>query len=149
MSDLVQSIVKIIPVEYRIRAKYPNITIYQNIKIKKDLNMKELEEKLNKIKMKGKPRTLMNPGHYLIYQYDDKPLIIVDLDTTEFLTTKYVIDYYGKMRVQQQASILLRLLKKMGYASYKRRILSTYRLGKNVEDVKNVMNEYIDFLKVI
>jgi hypothetical protein len=74
-------------------------------------------------------------------------MIIIDLDTGEFLTTKHVIEHYGLWKVKQQASIVLRLLKRLGYADYKRRVLSTYRLGTNKEDVQNFLNEYVQFIE--
>ena len=147
MSDLGKVIVKIVPVEYRRQAKYPNITIYYDVKIRNDIKTDEFRSKLSTIKMKKQPNVTANPKHYLFYQFDNAPMIILDLNTTEFLTTRYVIEHYGIGKVQQQASILLRLLKRLNYADYKRRVLSTYRLGRNKEDVKTFFNEYLRFIE--
>jgi hypothetical protein len=147
MSDLGSVIVKVMPVEYRRRAKYPNITVYYDVKIKKNIKTSEIRSKIETIKTKKKPNITANPYHYLFYQYDNAPMIIIDLDTGEFLTTKHVIEHYGLWKVKQQASIVLRLLKRLGYADYKRRVLSTYRLGTNKEDVQNFLNEYVQFIE--
>lgn len=145
MSNLSSEIVKIYPVEYDLHGKpYPRIVVYRNIKVRNDLTQQHME-KIKKLQLKREARTLSNPEHYLFYQYGEEPLIIIDLHTSEFLTTKPVIEYYGLMKVQHQASILLRLLKKCGYAKFKRIVISTYRLGDK-EEAKRIFREYIRLL---
>ena len=49
-------------------------------------------------------------------------------------TTKGTIEHFGLEQCEQQASIVLKILQKYGYANFKRITLSTWRLGDTREE---------------
>ena len=83
---------------------------------------------LGGLNLKKEPEIIVNPEHLVMYQYPDKPLIVMDLDNGCFLTTEGTVEHYGWRMVRHQASILLRLLKKFGASQSKRKAI---RYGKS------------------
>jgi hypothetical protein len=65
-------------------------------------------------------------------------MIILDLLEKKICTTKGILEEYGERFCQQQASILMRLLKKHKQANFKRVTVTVnpYRIGTSVEDRK-------------
>jgi len=134
--------VKVLPIEYQKTAKYPRIVVYRNIKLSKHLTQGIFDRLIEETRMKEKARAVFNPDNYVIYQYGMKPMLILDLEANEVLTYETVIQHYGLRKVQQQATILLRLLKKYGYAKFKRVVVSSYRMGNNLKENLEVFEAY-------
>jgi hypothetical protein len=139
-------LVKIIPIEYQKHNKYPRIVIFNNVKVNPDLTQQQFDEILQKANLKKKARGICNPHHYIFYNYSDEPMVVIDVETGEVFTTKTIIEYYGIRKAQIQASIILKILKRFGQAKFTRRILSTYRLGKDPETIKQIVEAYMDLV---
>ena len=86
--------------------------------------------------MKKKASVIQNQDRFIRYQYDGKPLIILDLLDRTIKTTKGTLDFYGERACQQQASILLRLLRSHKYAHFKQVSITVNpnRIGKTAKD---------------
>jgi len=138
--------VRVLPVEYQRTNRYPRIVVYKNVKLSKHLSQGVFDKLIEQTRMKEKARAVFNPDNYIIYQYGIKPMIILDLEGNQVLTYETVIRHYGLRKVQQQATILLRLLKKYGYARFKRVVLSSYRMGKNLRENIEVFECIINIL---
>jgi hypothetical protein len=139
-------LVKIIPIEYQKNNKYPRIVIFSNIKVNPNLTQQQFDEILQKANLKKKARGICNPHHYIFYNYADEPMVVIDVETGEVFTTKTIIEYYGIRKAQIQSSIILKILKRFGQAKFSRRILSTYRLGKDPETIKQIVDAYMDLV---
>jgi hypothetical protein len=139
-------LVKIIPIEYQKNNKYPRIIIFSNIKVNPNLTQQQFDEILQKANLKKKARGICNPHHYIFYNYDDEPMVVIDVESGEVFSTKTIIEYYGIRKVQVQSSIILKILKRFGQAKFTRRILSTYRLGKDPETIKQIVEAYMDLV---
>jgi hypothetical protein len=73
-------------------------------------------------------------------------MVVIDVETGEIFTTRTIIEYFGIRKAQIQASIILKILKRFGQAKFTRRILSTYRLGKDPETIKQIVEAYMDLV---
>lgn len=142
-------LIKIVPIEYQKTTKYkdrrhyPRIIIFTDIKLNPNLTQEKFDEILSKVPLKKKARGIANPKHYIFYNYGNEPMVILDLVTGEVFTTKTIIEYYGITKPQIQASIILKILKRFNQASFKRKVLSTYRLGTDKEAIEQIFNAYI------
>jgi hypothetical protein len=134
--------VKITPIRYDNHGKYPRIVVYRHVKISKHLTQGIMDKIVQQLKTKQKITAIMNPDNFIFVQYGTAPMIIFSLDDNQVLTTQTVINHYGMRRVQQQATIILRWLKKFGYAKFKGVTISAYRLGKTIDDVKEIVEAY-------
>ncbi len=144
LSEPTIDLVEVVPIEYhkaRIDKKTrsvhsPRIIRYRHLSFNPHLTLKELEEIIKKTKMKKKVSVHNNPDRFLFYQYVGMPTIILDLVDRKICSTKDIIKKFGESACQQQASILMRLLKQHRHANFKRVTVTAnpYRLGMTKED---------------
>jgi len=124
-------LVEIKPVEWDLKA-YRALR-YVNVIISKNLTQAEFEEILKRAKVEDS-RVVCNPNNYLIYQYRNRPLLYIDLENNKIFTHKSI---YGKEfdveDIEHQASIILRILRSFGKASFKRKFVNfnPKRIGYN------------------
>jgi hypothetical protein len=110
---------------------------YRNLSFSPNLTQKDIEFVIEHTRMKKRASVHNNPDRYLFYQYgDSKPLIILDMLERKICTTKGKLKEYGERICQQQASIVLRLLKKYKFANFKRVSVTAnpWRIGRTKED---------------
>ena len=137
-------LVEVIPIEYCNARKdkktqsvhSPRIIRYRDLSFNPHLTQKQLEKIIRETKMKEKASAHNNPDRYLFYQYGNMPMIILDLVDRKICTTIGIMKEYGESACQQQASILMRLLRQHGQANFKRVTVTAnpYRLGSTKED---------------
>ena len=142
------------PIEYQIRkekGRNPRIIRYRNLSFSLHLTQEIMNRIIKATKMKKNAVALNSGDQFVIYQYEGKPPVILDLLNQRVSTTKKALRQFGMRVCQQQASIVMRLLKKHGYAKFRRIsvTVNTYRIGKNREDRKLTYKAIEDLLKVI
>jgi hypothetical protein len=143
LSKLTVDLVGVVPIEFhkawidkKKSVHSPRIMRYRDLSFNPHLTQKQLEEIIKKTKMKKKASVHNNSERYLIYQYGGMPTIILDLFNRKICTKNDIIKKFGESACQQQASILLRLLKQHHHANFKRVTVTVnpYRLGMTKED---------------
>lgn len=140
-------LVEVVPIEYQkgrrevqagrmVTWHNPRIIRYRELSFNPHLNQKDLEKIIAKTKMKKKASAQKNSDRYLFYQYGKKPMIILDLVERIICTTKEILEEHGERACQQQASILMRLLKEHGHANFNRVTVTAnpYRIGRTKDD---------------
>jgi hypothetical protein len=134
--------VRVLPVDYQpTNRKYPRIVIPVEIEFSEDLTQEEMDFIAKNIKLKKEFKAISNPDNFIFCQYGEEPLIILDLNDNQILTTRTVIEHYGIKRVQQQASIILNYLKKYGLVKFRTRTISMHKLG-TIEEMKERIEAY-------
>jgi hypothetical protein len=127
------------PIEYQFKMpkyKNPRILRYRGLSFSPNLTQTILNRIIAKTRMKKKASAHQNPDRYIFYQYGQEPQIILDMLEHKIFVTKGTFKRFGERKCQQQASILMRLLKKHDYAHFKRIsiTLNPSRFGKTPED---------------
>lgn len=80
----------------------------------KDLTVKKLKEALIKANVDPDNFSVEERTGFIIYQYKDKPLIALNVVDGQFYTTQQMLEEYGIDYAQQQAYIIVEILKKHG-----------------------------------
>jgi len=149
MSDI--KIVKLFPIEVRWSGtkghrRYPAIVWYRDLSISTRLNQEVINRIIKELETIGQVHTIENPDNILYWQYHNplKPLIIIDMRELPptINTTEGTIQHFGLKECQIQAAIVLQILKRYGYANYKRVTVSTWRLGETPEDRKKLYEAF-------
>jgi hypothetical protein len=134
--------VRVLPVDYQpTNRKYPRIVIPVEIEFNENLTQEQMDFIAKNIKLKKEFKAISNPDNFIFCQYGEEPLIILDLNDNQILTTRTVIEHYGIKRVQQQASIILNYLKKYGLVKFRTRTISMHKLG-TIEEMKERIEAY-------
>jgi hypothetical protein len=148
MDKAIEDIVPIEPIEYqraRVEKKFyplnytihnPRIIRYRDFSFNINLTETILTKIVTKTNMSKNVKVNCFKDRYLFYRYSDKPAIILDLVERKVCTSKKMIKEYGESVCQQQASILMRLLKQHGHASFRRVTVTANpdRIGSTKED---------------
>ena len=147
-------LVKIDPIEYQYRRseirKSPRILRYRDLSFSPHLTRAILNRIIKNTKMKKKAMAHQNPDRYIFYEYNQKPQIILDMLERTINVSEGTLKKHGLRACQQQASILMRLLKKHRYAHFKRVSITANpsRIGRTREDravtfraLKNLFND--------
>jgi hypothetical protein len=134
-------LVEIQPIEYQFKMpkhKNPRILRYRELSFTPNLTQAILNRIIAKTRMKKKASAHQNPDRYIFYQYGQEPQIILDMLTRKILVTKGTFEQFGERKCQQQASILMRILKEHGYAHFTRKSVTVNpnKIGKTAEDRK-------------
>jgi len=82
-----------------------------------NLSTTQLKVILSKSKVKMENLLLEDEGHLIVYRYKCRPLIELNLQNGQFYSFKSEIEEYGKEAVQQQAHIVLEILKQNGFSA--------------------------------
>ena len=132
-------LIEIEPVEYQYKLpgnRNPRILRYRGLSFSQNITQTILRRIISRTKMKKKASAQQNPDRYIFYEYDRKPQIILDLLNRSIHVTEGTLKKHGMRACQQQASILLRLLKRYGYANFRRISVTAnpYRIGRTSED---------------
>lgn len=127
------------PIEYRLRmGKYrnPRIIRYRSLGFSPNLTQAILNRIIEQTKLKKKTSALQNPDRYLFYEYGNQPIIVLDLLERTINTTTGTLKHWGMRKCQQQASILLRLLRKHHQAYFIQRSITCDPgdMGRTAED---------------
>jgi histidinol phosphatase-like PHP family hydrolase len=147
LNEFMDSLVEVVPIEYH-KARIdelgygvtshhnPRIIRYRDFSFDPHLTKEKLEQIVAKTHMKRRVLVIQHFDRFLSYQYANKPTIILDLLEGKVFTTKRAVDIHGESKCQQQASILMRLLKQHGHAMFRRVTVTAnpYRIGYTKED---------------
>jgi hypothetical protein len=85
--------------------------------ISRELTASKFRDILETLNLQKKPSIIVNPTRLIFYQYPLKPLIAINLEDGLFYSTIGTVKFFGWKTVRHQASILLRILMKHGYAN--------------------------------
>jgi len=69
----------------------------------------------------SKVSIVSNPQDLIFYQYEGRPLLILDLKEGKYFTTKGTLKHYDRGLVEHQAYIVTAILRKHGYSLAKRK----------------------------
>jgi hypothetical protein len=140
-------LVELVPIEYHkgrhevqasgmVTWHNPRIIRYRDISFNSRLTQKDLEKIIGKTNVRKKVSVKKNRNRYLLYQYGNKPTIILDVVKRKIFTTKETLEKHGESTCQQQASILMRLLKEHKHVSFRRVSVTANpdRIGYTNED---------------
>lgn len=130
------------PIEYRPSMKYPQIVWYRDLIIDKDLTQKELNAIKKKVHLKKEVTIQNNPSVYLTWQYEDRPQLYLLKEDGKIYVSEGTLKEFGIGQCQQEASILLRILRKYKHASFKQVVLSTYRLGDTPDQRERLLEAF-------
>jgi hypothetical protein len=132
--------VKIKPIEFQLmtskknkkKNRHPRIIRYKQISISPNFDQCCVDRVIRETKMEKRAVSEDSIDQLIFYQYEGRPLIGIDLVEHGFYTKRETIDKYGVDKCQQQATIVLKLLKRYGYATFKRVgfTANTERLGE-------------------
>lgn len=86
-----------------------------------NLSVEQLEAALNKAKVKLENVSLSSETCFICYRYKGKPLIKLNLSNGQFYALKAEIDLFGKETVQNQANMLLSVLRQNGFSTATKR----------------------------
>ncbi|MGF3522004.1 MAG: hypothetical protein ACQXXJ_02780 [Candidatus Bathyarchaeia archaeon] len=86
-----------------------------------NLSGEQLKTALTKAKVKLENVSLNSEAGFICYHYKGKPLIKLNLNNGQFYALKSEIDLFGKEAVQNQANILLNVLKQNGFSTATKR----------------------------
>jgi hypothetical protein len=147
LNEFTDNLVEVVPIEYH-KARTdnlghgapvhhsPRIIRYRDLNFDNNLTKQKLDQIVARTKMQRRVLVTQSFDRYLTYQYANKPAIVLDLLERKILTTKTAIETCGERSCQQQASILMRLLKEHGHANFKRVTVTANpdRIGHTKED---------------
>jgi hypothetical protein len=113
----------------------PRVIRYRDFRLDYQLSKGKLEEIITKIRI-SRSVSISGDERYINYRYTGKPVVIIDRIAEKLLTTTEDLEKYGERACQQSCSILMRILQKHRYASFKRISVTVdqYRMGKTKED---------------
>ena len=83
----------------------------------KNLTAKKLIETLKEANVNPDNFLVMEHEGFIAYRYKDKPLIALNIKDGQFYTTQQMIESHGLDYVQQQAYIIVEILKNMFISS--------------------------------
>jgi hypothetical protein len=147
-------LVEIMPIEYhkarlqldrkkgKVLRKAPRLLIYWDFTVDPGLSQEKMEKMIHDVHMKKKAVVLENPDERIEYKYDREPnIIFLKKYPNKVFTTKAILDEYGEGKCQQQASIVMRMLRKYGYATFKQTsaTFDPKRVGRTPEERKIVV----------
>lgn len=104
--DVITRIKEFAPYNGRYFSKHLTFHRFKKILEKSNVNMSNVS-------------LIRNPNDMIIYQYENKPLIALDLKDGRFYTTKGTLEHYDLELIQHQAYIVLSILRKHGYSKAK------------------------------
>ncbi len=81
-----------------------------------NLSVAQLKPILEKAKVKLENVLLKDEGDFIVYRYKGRPLIELNVKNGQFYSLASEIDEYGREAVQQQAHIVLDVLKTYGFS---------------------------------
>lgn len=126
-NDKAGSLVKIVPVETekdckdKFGEKRQMIRHWQTDKsgrlFASNLSAQQLRLILGKTKVKLDNVLLKDESEFINYMYKGRPLIKLNIKDGQFYSLSSVIEEFGKEAVQQQAHIVLDILKTQGYSN--------------------------------
>jgi hypothetical protein len=140
LEKITQELLEIIPVEYHLKSKNktksPRVQIYWNYTFNKNLTQRSLNAIVEKLNLKKRIQIQNNPDHFLYWQYEGEPQIIMNKLDGKVYVSKGTLDHFGEKACQYQASFLLRILRSNKQANFVRRSASfnPIRTGKNREE---------------
>ena len=140
MEKITQEFLEIIPVEYYLKPKQkhtnPRVQIYWNYTFNKNLTQRSLNAIVEKLKLKKRLQIQSNPDHFLYWQYEGEPQIILNKLDGKVYVSKGTLDHFGEKACQYQASYLFRILRSNGQANFVRRsaTFNPMRTGGNREE---------------
>jgi hypothetical protein len=140
MSDI--KLMRIEPIEYDPKGKYPRIKWYRNLSFNKRLTLEMLNKIKQKLKIEREITVSSNTDRFLFWHYKGEPPIILDRLEGTINTTVGALNTYGLRACQQRASILLRILRKYKQANFKQVSVSSYRIGDTPERRREIFEAY-------
>jgi len=81
-----------------------------------NLSTTQLKPILEKAKVKVENLLLKDEGDFIVYRYKGRPLIELNVKNGQFYSLAGEIEEYGKEAVQQQAHIVLDILRQYGFS---------------------------------
>jgi hypothetical protein len=148
-------LIRVEPVEYQKKVsvgKNPRIIRYRNLVKLFPISIEKLKENVKHTRTKKVVTVEQYSTNHIAYQYGRKPQIILNTETAATFVTEKTFERHGERACQQQASILMRLLKDYYLINFVRvsNTLNPYRIGKNADDreityraFKHLMNDPI------
>ena len=139
LGSFIPKLVKVEPIEYHYKMKgnrNPRIIRYRRLSFSSHITQVVMDRIIQKTKMKKKALAQQDPYQFIFYKYGNKPQIILDLLNETINVSEGTLKKHGMRTCQQQASLLLRLLKEHKYAHFKRISVTAnpMRIGKTPED---------------
>lgn len=124
-------LIEIMPIEYHYRShlqrqiklvhghfqkiiyvrKNPRLQIYWNYTFSRHLTQAVFDGILKDFKQKDKVKVSNNLDRFITYQFVGKPQIYLDKLTGKIYVTRGTLNYYSKQHCQQQAGMIMRILR--------------------------------------
>jgi hypothetical protein len=96
---------------------------YLKIKINETLTMERLVDKMKECKIRN-VEVKEEQDHWIRWQRKNRPPVLIDLSEHCVKSELIALDDFDREDIEHQASIVLRLLKKFGFASFLRKRVS-------------------------
>lgn len=142
------NLIEIEPVEYQIKVgprRNPRIIRYRKREpYLRKVTLEILKEIIDETPMQKKVNLKTYSSTKVAYKYGSKPELLFDLETYKIFVTPETFNQHGERSCQQQASILMRLLKKFYCIYFVRKsvTLNPNRIGKTPTDRKITYNAF-------
>lgn len=117
MSEI--ELVSINPVEWDMK----RYRCYRYLKINETLTMERLVDKMKECKIRN-VEVKEEQDHWIRWQRKNRPPVLIDLSEHCVKSELIALDDFDREDIEHQASIVLRLLKKFGFASFLRKRVS-------------------------
>jgi hypothetical protein len=130
------NLVKIEPIEYQRKmpkGKHSRILTYWGFSFSPHITQNDLDRIVRMLRTKQKVAALNNPDELIFWQYSGAPLIILNKLRQSIFTIEKDFKRFAERTCQQQASLVLRVLKKHGLAQFRRNSLTVNpkKFGRN------------------
>lgn len=140
-------LVEVMPIEYHFevpKRRHPRLQIYWGYSFSRHLTQAIFNRILKDFRQKDKVKVSNNRDRFIVYQFAGKPQICLDGLTGKICVTKGTLNHYSKQHCQQQAAMIMRILRgtkrqrviRPGYANFVRISVTCnpQRIGRTKEE---------------
>ena len=136
--------IEIMPIEYHLkvqRKRHPRLQIYWDYSFSSKLTQSIMDRVVRQTNMKKRVSVQNNPDQFILWKYPGKPQICLDKLLRKVFVSRETLEHFGRKSCQQQASLVLRILKgtkkhAVGLANFKRisATFNPYRIGRTAKE---------------
>jgi len=138
-------LVEIMPIEYHLKARkkrHPRLQIYWDYSFSSSLTQDNMDWIMKHTRMK-KRVSVQVLDELVLWQHPGKPQICLNKLLRKAFVSRETLEHFGRKSCQQQASLVLRILKgtkkhPVGLANFKRisATFNPYRVGRTAKERK-------------